>query len=208
MKTPRHLKVSIACLRLPVASFLMCGRSIVFAMQENNNYPDPYPPLATITSALDDLARKIPPADDGSRQALAARNSSWLLAGSLLRQLATYVQGHCENDLTILLSSGFVATKARSRIGQLSAPQNLRYAYTGKSGMIKLRFKPVHGVTAGYTIQVAEGFEGPYVDAGTYSESRILLQGLTPMKTCWIRVRANGAAGPSGWSNPLQVVVI
>lgn len=205
---PRQLRVLIALLRFPVMIFLQTARDIVAAMTGNANYATPFPALADITAALDNLQAKIEAAAGRDLPAIAARNSAWVTAKSLMRQLADYVQAHCQNDLTILLSSGFHATKTPAPVGPVSAPQNLRLQRTKDSGELLLRFAAVYGVTAGYLVQIAEDAEGPFTDYVNTSNSRLVIKGLTPMKTYWARVRATGAEGAGPWSEPTCAIVL
>ena len=101
MKTnqARQLRVSLAIVYLPIVLFLMGARSIVIALTGNANYPTPFPALADITTALDNLAAKISAAAGRDKKAIAARNTAWETCKNLIRQLASYVQIHSQNDL-------------------------------------------------------------------------------------------------------------
>ena len=206
--TPRQLRVLLALLYRPVSIFLQEARNIVTAMTGNANYSKPFPALVDVTNALDDLQAKIEAAAGRDRTAMAARNVSWDTARGLIRQLASYVQINCENDLEILLSSGFTATKTPAPLGALPAPENLRVKYTGTSGQAILRMQPVYGVRAGYTVQQAMNAEGPYTEIVNHSKTTFVVPDLIPGKTYYLRASANGAAGPSGWSNPVQFMAV
>ena len=210
MKTnqPRQLRVSLAILYLPIALFLMGARSIVVALGGNPNYPTTFPTLAVVTAALDDLQAKIAAAAGHDKTAMAARDASWETAKGLVRQLASFVQMHCGNDLTILLSSGFATTKTPVSVGTLPAPGNPRLTRTDMSGQVLFRFSPVRGTTAGYLVQTATDTAGPFTDLVNSTRTRVTIEGRTPLSTMWARVRASGAAGPGPWSNPASVVVV
>ena len=126
----------------------------------------------------------------------------------LMRKLADYVQANCQNDLTILLSSGFLPTKTPSPVGPVGAPQDLRLTRTGFTGQLRLRYRPVYGTRAGYNVQTAEDPEGPFADYATTSSTRLTLNDLTPLKTCWVRVRSTGTDGPGPWSEPTCAMVL
>lgn len=210
MKTnqARQLRVSLAIVYLPVALFLMGARSIVVALTGNTNFPTPFPALADITMALNDLQAKIAAAVGGGVIATADRNAAWNAAKSLIRQLANYVQMHCQNDLAILLSSGFTTTKSPVPVGPLTAPRNLHLSRTNLPGQVLVRFAPVYGTLAGYNVQSAPNPEGPWTDLRDSSTSRFAIDGQTPLTTLWARVRANGAAGAGPWTAPASVVVL
>lgn len=151
MKTnePRQLRVLLALLYYPITIFLQAGRDIVVALTGNTNYTTPFPALADVTAALDDLQAKIEAAAGRDQTAMAARNQSRENARSLFRQLANYVQAHCQNNLEILLSTGFHPTKTPAPVGALPAPQNLHTSYNGKDGEVILRMNRVPGVRGG-----------------------------------------------------------
>ena len=205
---PRQLRVLFALLRFPVMIFLQTARDIVAGMTGNAHYATPFPALADITTALDDLQAKIEAAAGRDKTAIAARNNAWTTAKSLIRQLANYVQSHCQNDLEILLSSGFHATKTPAPVGPLGAPQNLRLTRTKDLGQLLLRFQAVFGVRAGYLVQIAEDSDGPFADYAATSSSRVEIKGLTGMKTYWARVRASGKEGAGPWSEPTCSIVL
>lgn len=209
----RQLRVLLAFLRMNATLFLQKARDIVVSMTGNANYPTPFPALGDITTALDDLDTKITAAAGRDRTAIAARNASAATAKSLMRQLASYVQMHCLNDLTILLSSGFLPTRRPAPIGSLIPPQNVRTKYNGTSGSLFVIWDAVYGVRGGYTLQQSESATGPFTTVTISSGSRFLVKGLTPGQTYWFRVCANGAnknvdGGPSGWSNVVSVIAI
>lgn len=210
MKTnqPRQLRVSLAILYLPVALFLMGARSIVIALTGNLNYPTPFPALADITTALDDLGAKIAAAAGRDKTAIAERDSAWETAKTLIRQLASYVQMHCQNDLAILLSSGFTTTKTPAPVGPVAAPENLRLSRTGMNGQVLARFKRVYGTSGGYTVQTGATPDGPFTDYINSGRTSVLIDGRTPLSTVGIRVRANGAAGPGPWSEPSCIIAL
>ena len=210
MKTsnPLKLRVSLACLQYSLAVYILFVRQVILKMTGNANYSTPTPPLVDVDKGVGDLQTKAEAAHGGGRTAMAARDASWDASIMQVRSLANYVQLNCENDLTILLSSGFLSTKTPVPVGPLPAPENLRASYNGASGQLYLRFNRVLGVTAGYTIQQAESQDGPYVEIANHSKTKFLVKGLTPAKTYWFRVCANGTVGPSGWSNPVTAIAI
>jgi hypothetical protein len=114
---------------------------------------------------------------------------------------------HCQNDLDILLTSGFRATKTPGPVGALAAPVNLRVVYV-KSGQVQLRMNAVYGVRGGYPIEQSEE-DGPWVAITTSTKARdVEILGLTPGKSYRLRAAAIGTAGQSGWSNPVEFIAL
>ena len=176
-------------------------------MTGNVQYPTPSPTLVTITTSVDAFEVAVQEALDGGKIAIATRNAARVELLSLVRQLAAFVQGHCADDLVNLLSSGFETIKAPSPIGPLSPPQNARLLLTGMSGELSLRFDKVANA-ANYSYQSATDDIGPWTEDLIASSTRVTLDGLTPGKNYWARVRANGTAGPSEWSNPATAMAV
>ena len=122
-------------------------------------------------------------------------------------QLAAYVQGHCDEDLVALISSGFDAVRAPSPVGTLPAPTNPRLSLTDKSGELLFRFG--RGKNAlNYSVQAAPTATGPWTDETITTTSRVLIGGLSPGETLWARACANGSAGASEWSVPTTAMAV
>ena len=61
---------------------------------------------------------------------------------------------------------------------------------------------------ANYAVESSIDSEGPWTDRGLSPNTRVTLDGFTPGKVYWARVRANGTAGPSEWSNPATAMAV
>lgn len=201
-------RVSLAFVRRTIAVLIAFCRNVITQMTGNANFTTPYPPLADVGTAVNALETANEAAMDRSTQAILDRDAKKATVLSLMRELAAYVQNQGKSNKAIINSSGFHMTKVPAPYGPLPSPQNLRLGPTGTSGELDLRMKRVPGVTAGYTVQTAEAVGGPYVDYVTSSKTRIVISDLTPAKTYWVRARANGALGPSGWSNPASAIAV
>ena len=60
---------------------------------------------------------------DGGRTKAAEKNAARTVLLGLLRNLALFVQPHCDEDLVVLLTPGFDAQKEPQPAGVLPAPQ-------------------------------------------------------------------------------------
>src|SRR4051812_2313804 len=87
------------------AELIVDSGRIVAAMTGNASYPTPNPTLTEVGAARTAFITAVNQMD-GSPTATAARDGARGALVGLLRQLALYVQGACQNDLTVLLSSG------------------------------------------------------------------------------------------------------
>ncbi len=92
---------------------------IILAVGNNATiYATPTPTLTEMQTALDNFQTGVAVAKDGGRSATSAKNNLRRGLVGLVRQLASYVQVACNNDLTSLMLSGFPTHKpTRSRIG-------------------------------------------------------------------------------------------
>lgn len=200
-------RVSLGFARKIDTDLIVFVRNIVTLMTGSAKYPTPSPTLATITTSVDAFEVAVQEALEGGKLAVAARNAARVELLSLVRQLAAYVQGHCDADLVNIFESGFNAVRAPAPIGQLPAPANVRLVMTGLSGQLSLRFDRVDNA-ANYSIQSATSADGPWEDKGLSPNTRVMFDGLTPGKMYWGRVRANGTAGPSDWSSPATAMAL
>ena len=122
------------------------------------------------------------------------------------------MQDHCNNDLAILLSSGFQAVGgggATPTPSIIPAP-TIRDILFGNSGQLVLRITAIanaHGYQVRYAAIVAGGAPGPWQDGGTHTNSRSMpVNGLTPGTTYVFQVRTVGAGSGrySDWSDAVQ----
>lgn len=200
-------RVSLGFARKIDTDLIAFVRNVITLMTGNAQYPTPSPALTVVTTSVNAFETTVHDALDGGKIAIAARNAARVELLSLVRQLAAYVQGNCGADLVNLIGSGFEAVRAPSPVGQLDAPGNVRLLLTNMSGQLALRFDKVVNA-ANYSYQTATDDVGPWTDEKLSSNTRVLIDGLTPGKTYWARVRANGTAGPSEWSNPATAMAV
>jgi hypothetical protein len=69
------------------------------------------------------------------------------------------------------------------------------------------RFDRVNNA-ADYSVQTAPDAHGPWEDEGLTTAANMLIGGLTPGETIWVRTCANGSAGASEWSTPTTAMAI
>lgn len=169
--------------------------------------PPPSPALAVVANAVTDLEVKAQAALNGGRVEMAARNAAQANVLSLGRQLGNYVESQANGDLEVLLGSGFEAVRAPSPSVVPAAPANPILAYTGVSGELLFRFTGDYNVR-NFSVQYGENADGPWIDYGLSTSSRVSLDGLTAGKIYWARACANGAAGTSDWCTPTSVMAV
>ena len=120
---------------------------------------------------------------------------------ALLIQEAAYVENIANGEASIILLSGFPLAQEPTPIGQLPPPQNLLGTATDIEGTVKLKWNLVHG-SKSYIVECATNPNGPWNQVTVTTRVSCVAANLTPGTKYWFRVRAVGAAGLSGWSDP------
>ena len=205
--TLKSIRVSYAFSRLAARRLPEFARNVVVLMTGNPDFPTPVPALTVITTqtdALDDLVQK---ASNGDRIQIAARNEARATLLQSLRDLAAYVQGKCQNNLAILLGSGFAPVRPRSPVTLPSTPLSPRLSQGPQSGSLIFQYQKEKTVR-NCSIQTASNASGPWTDYGLTTKSKVTLDNLPTMAVTWARARANGAAGSSEWTEPTCKAVV
>lgn len=156
---------------------------------------------AAITAFTDARAAQ----KQGGSVATAVKNNRRTELIALLQQLAFFVQVASNNDLAILLSSGFEPVSTNRTQAQLDTPTVTRIA-NGLTGQSLVTLTPVANSRC-QELQVAEigedGAPGPFVSVGLFTSSRnIQVNDRTPGKLYAFQGRAiGGLTGYSDWSD-------
>jgi hypothetical protein len=131
-----------------------------------------------------------------------------------LKKLAAYLELIADGDTRKLMGTGYdLRSEAVRGSGNqaLSAPEGLTVKHGKLSGQMLLRATRLAGAVS-YEAAYTEGSptdEGSWVDAGTFAGcSRIEVEGLTPGKVYWFRLRGINGAGPGAWCDPVSLMVI
>jgi hypothetical protein len=196
-----NLRVALGFTRLPDGDVDNFAAGVIKGIEGNAAYPAPPVPLTDLQSAADDFTAKVAQAKTGGVVDTAAKNNSRETLVVMLRQLAGYVQLNCNNDLAILLSSGFQAMSTNRSASPLEQPQGL-VLRNGNSGQLVARVSPVKN-TRMYEgrLKVLDGDWLPSVFTG--DSQGITFDGLTPGTLYTAQVRAfGGSTGQSDWSDP------
>src|SRR2546421_5771157 len=119
------LRVSLGFARLPDAELDNFAQGVIAGMTGNAAYASPPVTLVNLQTARNDFTAKIAAAQTGGPPDTAAKNNSRQTLLGLLRQLASYVQINCNNDMAPLLGSGFQAQSTNRAQSQLEQQQSL-----------------------------------------------------------------------------------
>jgi len=196
-------KVSLGFANLSDAELDAFTENVIKSITGNVNYTTPSPTLLVVSAALTAFTTALSAAADGGKQATAAKNEARNALLSLMRQLASYVQGACKNDLAILLSSGFDAIDTNRSQTELPTPVLLAIN-NGNSTTLTLNVQAVPNAKA-YEVRHSST-TNVWVPGGAFTQARkIVVENLTPGTMYTFQVRAvGGTTGYSGWSDPVS----
>jgi len=194
------IKVSLGFARLSDGELDNFAQGVTNAITGNSTYPTPPVTIPNLQAATDDFTAKMAAAQTGGPADTAAKNNSRQVLLGDLRQVATYVQLKCNNDLSLLLTSGFEAQSTNRASSPLEKPQGLLIKNDG-TGRLAAKVDPVRN-TSMYEGR-AKGPTGDWLPSVFSGDSqRITFSGLTPGTMYTIEVRAlGGSTGQSDWSD-------
>jgi hypothetical protein len=160
--------------------------------------------LSKLKKTFDDA---IIAAATGGTLATAEKDAARAAVIAALNKNASYVDIHADEDLTILLSSGYEAVSTNRVQAVLDAPVVTSADY-GQTGEIKLRVKgdPNRRAVLG-RVKAVGGEFGPVL---TFRNSReILFKGLAAGTTYVMQLCGlGGSSGQSDWSEPVTKVAV
>ena len=200
--------VSFGFSKLADSDLLTKTEAIVTSLTGNTHYPTPSPILASVQAAATAFQTALVAAADGGKLKTAEKNEARETLLGLLRNLALYVQQHCQENLAILLSSGFDARKAPTPAGVLPAPVAVTLTQSALSGILDFRAKAVANASAYEGQMTMDVNKDDWGSVGTFTAARFKLEALKPGTTYWARARAIGAAGPGAWSDAVSAMAI
>jgi hypothetical protein len=107
------------------------------------------------------------------------------------------------NDLSVLLATGFQATSTNRARSPLPTPSVVRID-NEQSTQLVMALTPIMNARA-YEVQKMNG-TGGWTMAGVFTKARrIVIKNLVPGSTYSVQARAvGGSTGYSGWSNPVS----
>lgn len=195
-------KVSLAFAQLPDTELDNFAQRVIDRLTSHATFHTPHVPTASIQTHKDDFTAKLAAAQVGGPADTAAKNTARNLLISDLRDNALYVELNSNDDLSLLLSSGYDARSTTRSSAPLAQPANLTIK-NGISGQLVASVSPVKNTATYEGRAKLDGDWLPSVFSG--SSRRIEFNGLTPGKLYTIQVRAlGGSTGQSDWSDPIS----
>ncbi len=204
MKTTKY-RVSLSYGQLPDDNMIAFAWGVHTHLYAEPAYTTVPIPAEELAAGINAFSTAKVAQSNGGKAATAEKNNRRADLSSLLQKLAYYVQVACDNDLPLLLNSGFQPNSTNRSQTQLPKPALVRIV-TRMSGQALVTITPDRNAH-GNEIIVAEmdesGAPGPFRPAVTRTSSRnIPIDALVPGKLYAFQGRAiGGVTGFSDWSD-------
>ena len=140
----RRIKVLLDFMAYSVVEKVAFYRNISNQLADTTLFPSPDIPLATIKTVVDDFESAVLDAKDGAHSAIAVRNNKEKAADDLFRLLVNYVNKVADGDESIIIQSGFHASKQPTP----HQKPELAVNHGAHSGSVTLIVKAVPGAVA------------------------------------------------------------
>ena len=182
---------------------------VITGLTGNADLPDPpvkpAPELTALKKTFDDA---IVAAAAGGVLLTAQKDAARAALVTALNKDASYVDINCDEDLAILLSSGYKPVSTNRAQVVLDAPEIIVASY-GQAGEIRLRVTgdPNRKAIQGRIKPITGGDFGPVI---TFKNSKnILFKGLTAGTTYVMQLMGlGGSTGQSDWSAPVNKTAV
>jgi hypothetical protein len=202
-----YIKVSMGFNKETDHGLETIANEVLTAMTDNASYPTPPVTLVELKAAVDAFSAAMAVQWSGGPPATSDKNDKRNELTELLIKLGSYVQIAANNDLTVLLSSGFKAVDTSHTSSPLAAPTTVKIT-NGGEGELVVKVKPVKHARS-YEVRHAPADVQPEPwEAAVFTKSRDMhIANLLSGKRYVLQVRAiGGSTGQSNWSDPLSHV--
>jgi hypothetical protein len=167
--------------RMSVPEKLLKVQFIVGQMTENvTDFPTPFPALADVTAANDDLAKKAVAAQAGGYALTFAKNEAEKSLHELMKQLMAYVQNISGSNEALIIKSGFDIKRPSAPLPAPLQVENLSALPSRTQGEILLKWDTLKNVI-GYQVELwmeADEGTGFWDELAVTTRSKFTVTGL------------------------------
>ena len=187
--------------RMSVPEKIIKVQFIVGQMTENaTDFPTPFPALADVTAATDDLAQKAVAAQAGGYGLTFAKNEAEKALHELMKQLMAYVQNISGTNEALIVKSGFDIKRPSAPLPPPLQVENLSALPSRAQGEILLKWDSLKNVI-GYQVEMwmeAEDGTGFWDELAVTTRSKFAASGLETGKVYRFRVAGLGKNDANG----------
>ena len=202
----KKIKAKLDFVSFPVNDKIEFYKNVAVQLANTLVFPAPEVPLATIKTVVDNFEAAILAAKDGAHSAIAVRNDKEELADELFRVLVIYVNKVANGDETVIIKSGFNATKQPTPFQKPEIAVN----DAEHSGSVVV-IKAVLGAAA-YKIQYKKesvvGQISEWIEAEISPIATCLIENLMPGALYYFRFASISSAGTTDFCDPISKIVI
>jgi hypothetical protein len=138
-----------------------------------------------------------------TEQKLTLRTNARAALEAGARDLAAGAEG-LTHDAATLQGGGWDVRADATPVGTLPVPENVSASVADHSGSMDLDWDAIRRGVQTYVAEYATSPAGPWTQGYIGRPSKCEIPGLTPGTLYYFRVKAVGAAGPSGWSSTIE----
>src|ERR1700679_4015927 len=114
------IKAVIGPHSMPDPARLLMANTVLKGLTGNTALANPVVPLTTFGNDITTYSNAITAAEDGGKNAKAARDQAKKVVIADLKQLANYVENNCNDDMAAFTTSGFTAKAKASASGPVA----------------------------------------------------------------------------------------
>ena len=206
------IKAVIGSNSMPDPARLLMANTVLKGLTGNTALANPVVPMTTFGNDITTYSNAITAAEDGGKNAKAARDKANKVVITDLKQLANYVENNCNDDLAIFTTSGFTAQAKRSATGPVAVPTFKSLDYGTHPGEILVTVKSVLGGKSynirygAMPVQPQAAVPGTTPSSWTTisvasTKKAIVFDNLTTGVSYAFQVQALGIQGLSAWSD-------
>jgi len=210
-------KLLVSFERLSEADLLAKTGAIIAALTNNEHFSEPWlpqlPTLAQLIAAYRAYLDAYHAALSRDTLKIAERNTARATLTDYLKRIAPYLEISAQGDVLILATSGYDLRNDSvhsSGNNPLPAPSNVQVTHGLKKGSLNIHADVLQGAGS-YEVQTAQ--DDPTIENNwrhqltSLSSTHIVLEGLIPAQTYWVRLRGIGRLGAGVWTQPVSIII-
>jgi hypothetical protein len=200
-----NYRVNLGFAKYPAAILVQFTNGIIFCLTGNASFPTPPVSLTALAALLTALVNAMAAASQGGKPLTSAKNDAQEALVAALRKIATYVQGEAAQNLTVLLSSGFLINSTNRARSPLQIPSIVQIL-NNISKQLTVRLTPIVNART-YQLMVFKPDGTLFLTLDSTQARRIVIPGVTPGVIYTVQARAvGGSTGYSPWSQPMPCI--
>lgn len=218
MRISMQAKLIVTFDRLNINDFLVKSAYIITCLTGNNHYKEPWLGQGLTLVGLEAASSAFQDAYHASLThdtlKIAQRDVTRQTLTDLLKRLALYLELMAAGDTAMLATTGYDLRHdiVHSNSNQLlPAPSDFRVTHGQLSGSLNVQVSRLVGAGS-YEVHINPSdpkIENNWQHAiSSVTSTHIIVTGLIPGQTYWVRVRGLDSNGGGVWTDPISIIVV